>query len=273
MSQKILRLFTLLCLVPSAVPAQTSGPLVTDRPDQTESAVTVQPRFIQIESGISFASEAAGNNRLLTLSMPGTLLRVGVLSKVEARVGFAGWQRAEVNGSGVTETDRGIGDLAVGAKLLLLEEGAGRPQLAILASTTLPTGQAGFSSERADPTLLLAGSNTLSGRVSVGYNAGARWSTGEVGEDAAGSPILETVVHALYSIAFGLSLTDRVGAFVETFGALDLDRGGSNAVSVDGGVTFLVRDNVQIDTSGGVGLSPAADDWFVAAGLSVRVPQ
>ena len=167
-------------------------------------------------------------------------------------------------------SDNGVGDIAVGAKLRLMEEGDGKPQLAIIATTTLPTGEEGFSSERADPTLLLAISHTLSPRVSVGYNAGAQWSTLDVGD---GSPLRETVVHALYTIAIGFSLSEKVGAFVETFGELDLDAGGSNPASVDGGLTFLVRDNVQIDASGGFGINETADDWFVGAGMSIRVPR
>jgi hypothetical protein len=33
-----------------------------------------------------------------------------------------------------------------------------------------------------------------------------------------------------------------------------------------------MAENVQLDVSSGVGLSDDADDWFIAAGLSVRFP-
>jgi hypothetical protein len=250
-----------------------AGPLVTDRPDQTESAVTVRPGFVQIESGLSYTHTEEGGTRVRTVTLPGTLIRIGILERVEARVGFAGWQRAQTRVQGSRFTDAGIGDLEIGAKLRLVAEGKGWPQLAILVSTTLPTGQMGLSSERADPTILLAGSNTISDRMSLGYNVGAQWTTADVGGILGGVPVLETVVHTPYSLAIGLTLANRVGAFVEAFGALDLDENGTNPVSVAGGVTFLLRKNLQLDLSGGFGINEAADDWFVAGGVALRVPQ
>ena len=37
--------------------------------------------------------------------------------------------------------------------------------------------------------------------------------------------------------------------------------------------TYLLRDNIQADFAGGVGLSSAAGDWFVGLGISARFPR
>ena len=60
---------------------------------------------------------------------------------------------------------------------------------------------------------------------------------------------------------------------MELFGESGGSAPGGPANAFDGGFTFLVRDNVQFDVAGGVGLSDGADDWFVGVGLSVRWPR
>lgn len=54
---------------------------------------------------------------------------------------------------------------------------------------------------------------------------------------------------------------------------MGLESGAPDPVSLDGGLTFGIRDNVQLDISAGVGLNRAADDWFVGAGVAIRVPR
>ncbi|MBI2435836.1 MAG: transporter, partial [Candidatus Hydrogenedentes bacterium] len=48
---------------------------------------------------------------------------------------------------------------------------------------------------------------------------------------------------------------------------------GGPAHSLDGGFTFLLRENIQWDLFVGVGLSDDADDWFVGTGLCFRFPR
>ncbi|MBI2403048.1 MAG: transporter [Gemmatimonadetes bacterium] len=57
----------------------------------------------------------------------------------------------------------------------------------------------------------------------------------------------------------------------ETFGSLPAGDGDAGH-HVDGGFTFLVRDNLQLDLSFGRGIA-GASDWFVGAGVSVRLPR
>lgn len=59
-------------------------PLVTDRPDFTESAETIAPGHLQIESGITRSREDATE----TDSVGEILLRVGLTPNLELRAGF-----------------------------------------------------------------------------------------------------------------------------------------------------------------------------------------
>jgi hypothetical protein len=267
-----------LALVAGPAGAQEPGPVVTDRPDQTESAQSVSGGLFQLEVGWTYALESEGGIELQSHAVPGALLRMGLGSGFEARVGFAGWiTRSE----GLTDplpdpppssipddSPDGAGDLDLGLKWELLAPEDAGTRVALLGGITLPTGRDGIGSERVDPTVRLAVSNDLSDRVSLGYNLGVRWET--VG---AGPAALDTQPDLLYTVALGFGLADRLGAFLEGFGFLGLADGRPDRHSIDGGFTVLLNNALQLDTSAGLGLSAAADDWFVAAGASVRFPR
>src|SRR5204863_10025423 len=69
----------------------------------------------------------------------------------------------------------------------------------------------------------------------------------------------------------GYTFTERFGAYTEWFVFIP-----SGAVSVgtqhyaDGGLTFLLNNNLQFDIRAGVGLSEASDDYFAGVGLVKR---
>lgn len=267
-----------LALMASAAVAQEPGAIVTDRPDQTESAQSVSRGLFQLEVGWTYALEREGGVELRSHAIPATLLRIGLGSGLEARVGFAGWiARSEegtdpasdpLPGSSPGDSPDGAGDVDLGLKWELLAPDDAGTRVALLGGVTLPTGRDGIGSERADPTLRLAVSNDLSDRVSLGYNVGVQWET-----VTSGPPALDTQADLLYTVALGFGLADRVGAFVESFGFLGLADGRPDRHSIDGGFTVLLNDALQLDTSAGLGLNAAADDWFVAAGASVRFPR
>jgi hypothetical protein len=69
----------------------------------------------------------------------------------------------------------------------------------------------------------------------------------------------------------GLTISDRLGSFVEYYGVIE--ERAADQHSVDGGVTFLLSEDLQLDISAGAGLNDAAPDFFVAAGVAWRLPR
>ena len=72
---------------------------------------------------------------------------------------------------------------------------------------------------------------------------------------------------------FGMAAGEKLGAFVELFGNPILSGVGESSSSFDGGFTYLVRPNVQLDAFAGTGLSGDAPDWFAGLGISFRLPR
>jgi hypothetical protein len=238
--------------------------LITDRPDQTESAVTVAPGQVQIEAGALFESHERESITTERLEIPGTLLRIGLVQKLELRIAWTGWIDEEIHGANVRARDDGPGDAGLGIKLKLREESGRAPETALLLGANLPTGHRAFTSDRLDPEIRVALSHTLSDRIGLGYNVGLTFEEGAGGSG--------TVTTALYTLASGFTLSDRWGAFVELFGYIPASAAGKPATLVDGGFTRLLTETLQLDVAGGVGLSDSAIDWFAGIGISVRLP-
>ena len=247
-----------------AGPASAAPEMVTDRPDQTESSSVVPPGYAQLEVGWTFTRNDIAGTRVETHAFPGTLLRLGALPRVVIRLGWDGgiWEQAR---SGVQRTElSGAGDMGIGAKFYGWEEQGWIPEMALLGGVSLPVGSDEFSSGRADPDFRVSLSHTLSDRLSLGYNLGASWPS-------AGEETSDRLSLFLYTAALGISLSERAGMFLELFGDIPIGvDDGEAAHSFDGGFTYLLRDNVQLDAAGGVEISESADDWFVGLGISVR---
>jgi hypothetical protein len=74
------------------------------------------------------------------------------------------------------------------------------------------------------------------------------------------------------SMTINYRLIERVGAYTEWFClAPDGADTNHNENYFDGGFTFLVTDNVQLDARAGVGLNEAAADMFAGLGFAFRM--
>lgn len=271
-----------LC-VSAVVPAFGQGePLITDRPNQTQSAAIVPPQHVQLEVGWTFSQTGTLNFRTREHALLGALARVGVGERLEARVEFAGWMfQANTPPTGPSFDRSGAGDIDVGFKLKLADGKLGGPAVAVIGTVRLPTGEAGFQRLRTDPAVRLAFANELGDGVGIGYNVGVEFNTecDPFVADACGET---TFIDYVYTVAFRFSVSEGLGAFAELFGTVEFNDGRTSAHALNGGFTYLLLDNLQLDASGGIGLKrgqsdstgyDAAGDWFVGAGVSVRLPK
>lgn len=65
-------------------------------------------------------------------------------------------------------------------------------------------------------------------------------------------------------------LTQRLGMYVEAYVERSAETGAETIVTLDGGFTYAVTDDLQLDAGTNVGVTKAADDLNVFAGLSRR---
>ena len=242
--------------------------LLTDRPDQTETAVVVPVGTVQVEIGATLAIDEEGGERSETTGAPSTLVRYGVHPRFELRLEWPGWIEAEGRGAGGESRVSEAADPELGVKVALASAHGARPDMVLIAHVSLPVGGEPVGSPRADPSFRLSVAHTLSDRVGLGWNAG--WEAASF-RDVNGD--VHTLTRFVYTACLGFDLSARWGAYTEFFGDLPAGDSAPAAHAFDGGVTFLVTPRVQLDLSAGVGLNARAPDRFVGVGISFRVPR
>jgi hypothetical protein len=229
----------------------TNAQIVTDRPDQTESAATVQRGALQMESGIM--ASYTGNNQLAErqIVLPTNLFRYGLTNGIELRLMH---QFESVKFS--NQTLQGMSDLEIGAKFMLLKTDNQSTEMAFLTHLTMPTGSTGLTWGKFGTINKLCVAHTISEKAEIGYN---------IGYDYFG----EGKGNFVYSLAYGKSVNDKVGFFIETYGEVEnLNQFISN---FDTGITYLLNDNFQFDFSFGVGVNHRMN--FISAGFSWLLPE
>lgn len=227
------------------------GPISADRPGFGTGTATVVG--VQFEGGVSVSESGI----VQTATLGEALLRLPLFPSVEARFGLSSY----VVRSGPGD-DSGVQDSSLGFKATLAEGSSDfdllRPAIALLASTTLPTGDDEFGAESLQPTALLALGWSLPSGFGLGADINA--TSLDTGDDR--------VVEVAGGATLAYSLSETLGSFLELYTFRQEDNPG--ATYLDGGFTYLLSNDLQLDVNGGVGLSDAADDYFVGAGVAYR---
>ncbi len=240
-------------------------PLITDRPDFTESSVTVGRGVVQIESGYTYFFDDDGGSSFREHTFPELLMRVGMLAEwFELRVGYT-WIEGTTHTFGEGRaTFTGSNDLYLGMKFALTGQEGILPEMAIMPQMFVPSGSRDHTAGETLP-----GVNWLYGWDVTDFIAmGGQTQANRRLDDETGEPYTEFS----QSWTINYSLADRWGGYTEWF-CLAPDGADSNHNEnyFDGGLTFLVTDNVQLDARAGVGLNEAAVDLFTGVGLSIRL--
>lgn len=236
---------TFIILISGPLRAQT---IVTDRPDQTESSLTVGKKFLQIESGISMVFE--NNNQISTRQMliPGTLFRYGLLDGLEVRL-----LQQVVTLKYPNQNIQGIGDMELGTKIQICKRESSNSEVALVSHIIFPTGTTGITDNNYGIVNKLSVSHVLTESLGLGYNVGYGYFGNGNGD-------------LIYSIAMSKGVNDKVGLFVEPYG--ELANLQNLKASVDAGLTYLITGNLQVDISFGTGINHRMN--FISSGISWR---
>lgn len=220
--------------------------IITDRPDQTESAVSVPKGVFQLESGMALEINAAERNWTFNNS----LFRYGLAGNLELRLVSELQNRYRV----LSEADGilGMGDIEMGIKFQFL---SGNLKAAYLGHVVLPTGTRDISGGKLGMSHRIAISREVGGWLTVSCNLGIGYFRSE---DPDG----------IYSLSFGFPITDRIGFYTEVYGEWS---GFENLqVLYDHGLTYQFAPNLQFDFSMGTGISSKSNYW--AIGISWYAP-
>lgn len=227
--------------------------IATDRPDFTEASSTVGMGVTQLEMGYTFASASGAASH----SWGEPLLRQGLLANwFELRFAAA---PVSVFGTG---SESGFEDIYVGLKLALTQQAGILPEVAIVPQMTVPTGGSAFSADRT-----LGGANLLYGwDITDEFSFGGSTQFNQSVDDA-----LVPYDEWAQSLTVGRSLTEKLASFLEWYALVPVDSAGvQTSHYLNGGFTYVLSADVQLDIRAGKGLSDTSDDYFIGAGVSFR---
>jgi hypothetical protein len=245
-------------------------PIATDRPDQTESPFIVPAGRVQIETGYWVENDKDENTKIKNRAYNTSLIKVGLSKFVELRLiaEYLGTSRYDRSTNAKIGTMNGMNSIAVGSKIFLCEERGIIPKTSLITHLQLPYfGNKNFRPSYVAPRFRFLMQHTLSEKISLSYNVGGEWD---------GTTKNTT---GIYTISLGIALAKGLNMFVESYGFLtenssedDKFNGTfSNDHRLDGGFTYLLQNNLQLDISGGIGLSKNSPDSFMSCGISWRL--
>ncbi len=236
-------------------------PLVADRPDFTQSSVTVGRGVLQIESGYTYTVSGHGDAQLSSHSFPESLFRYGA---------FAEWFELRLEPNFLAQRDitgwnSGMADTYLGCKIALTPQEKWLPEMGILIEGTVPSGSRAFTAGQVLPDV-----NWVYGwEVNDFLSIDASTIIGSAVDGQSNRPYTQLSE----SCSIGYQLTKKLHAFTECYGFFP--HGAETELPqyyFDCGCSYLFNNNVQWDIRAGLGLSEAADDYFFGMGLTVRIP-
>jgi hypothetical protein len=152
----------------------------------------------------------------------------------------------------------------VGCKIALTPQDGCLPQTAIVADMFLPTGSSAFTAGEVLPEIEFIYSWALNKKLSV---IGVTFLS-----DAVDDETNHTYLEFSEGVETDLAISDKFGAYTDWHVSSPVGADTNLPQEVfEGGFTLLVNNNLELDAEAGVGLNDATPDYFVGAGISVRL--
>ncbi len=237
--------------------------LTTDRPDTTESPFTINAGHIQIETtlfGYARAPRNSGGDAAKAFEFATTNLRIGLTPAAELDVVVHPY--GIVSPGGGAPRQAGVGAIDIRGKLNFWGNDGGKTAFALLPYVTIPIDRNnGVSPADAEYGVLVPLALDLGGRLGLGLNAGVN-----ARRDDRASPYR---VFGVATASLAVAWTARLGGYYE----IAVEAGGNRpaSTSLNTGVTWRARDNLQVDAGTQFGVSGDAATFAPFIGFSLRL--
>lgn len=245
-------------------PASAMRDMSTDRPDKTESPYTVDAGHIQIETDlVAYTRDRADSFTVETTDVLPFNFKLGLTNDSDLQIVYGSYSHVRVEGpGGAKDSEDGSGDLIIRYKRNFWGNDGGRTAFAVMPFVKIPTSSFDDANDDVEGGVIVPLGIELAPGIGLGLMT-------EV-------DILRSDVDGGYQPSFvnsatvGFDLTDKLGLYTEVFVERSAESGANTIVTLDAGLTYAVTDNLQLDTGVNVGVTDAADDVNVFAGMSRR---
>jgi hypothetical protein len=235
--------------------------LAADRPDATESPVTVEKGSWQIESSLwSYATDKEAGLRAESWVWGETNLKLGLTDRSDLQLVLQPWVHSTEKIGGVKTTAEGFGDVQLRLKVNLWgNDGETTTGLALLPYVQIPSGT-DVSVDEWEGGFFVPFGMDLGGRWGLGLQAGLERLWEDEGSD-------HQWVFS-HTAVLGCDLGCGWGAFVEYIG--EVGEVGDYEISGSAGVTLATSGNLQWDLATTFGITDGAEDFGLFQGVTFR---
>ncbi len=244
--------------IASPTPRELMRDMSTDRPDATESPYTVDAGHVQVEMSLAQFSRELDGGRVDTWELAPINFKVGVLNSLDVQLLFTPYIQQETD---LDPDASGIGDLTLRTKFNVIGNDSGPFAAAVMPFVKIPTGGDQVSNGRVEGGLI----------VPVAFELPNKFSLGLMLElDAVRNDTDGYDAELVHTATLSRELWGDLSGYVEYIGVTPLRSGRDYAASFSSGLAYAVTSDIQLDVGGVVGLTPAAEDLVLFAGISLR---
>ncbi len=246
-------------------PRELRRDLSADRPDVTESPITVDAGAIQIEASFFEYIHESHNADDVTLdrwTVLGSNIKFGLLNNVDLQFVFDAYADEESNPDGGPSTTlNGFGDVQLRLKVNLWGNDAGETAFGVMPLIKIPTGTE-LSNGEVEGGLIVPFAWNLAEGLDLGLMGEVDFVFDEKDDDHD--------VEFVHTAVLGFDIHGPLGGYAEYVGVMSSDSDSDYQAILSTGLTFALSADIVLDAGTRLGLNEAANDVAVFAGITVR---
>ena len=258
------------------VPREKMRDLSPDRPDTTESPITVDAGHLQVEvSFFQYGYDDQGPQRVNAWTIMDTNVKLGITNNMDLQFVFGAYGREETHiAGGPDERLEGFGDMTIRWKTNLWGNDApgtpGTPRtdgflektaFGVMPFVTIPTGTE-LSVDEPEGGLITVLSYDVTEHIGLAFMAEF-----DAVHDGADDRYHTDFIH---TATCGFDIVGPLGAFVEYIGITRCDERFEYQALFSSGLTYSINADVLLDVGARIGLTDAAEDIAVFTGITWR---
>jgi hypothetical protein len=243
--------------------------LATDRPDKTENPYTVDAGHYQLELDLlnytfDRQNSDGAHRTVRSLAVAPFNLKAGLSNNSDLQFIAETFtvQKTHDRDAQSKETISGFGDVIVRWKVNLWGNDGGKTGLGVISFAKFPTNQHGLGNEALEGGVIVP----LEVKLPESWDLGLMTEV-DYRQNSDSSDYHEEFIN---TITIAHSIVGELEGYVEFFSNVSTERNAEWIGTVDAGLTYKLRPNIQLDAGVNIGVTRAADDVNPFIGLTVR---
>jgi hypothetical protein len=246
------------------VPENLMRDLSPDRPDQTESAYTVDAGHYQLEMDfVNFTYDKTDGTTTKAWDVGDFNFKAGLLNNVDVQLVYDNYLNVHTeDSSGKSTSQSGFGDFTTRLKVNLWGDDGGKTAFALLPYVKFPTSTDNLGNKAVEGGMIFP----LAVSLPHDFDLGLETAVSLMKNDDNGGYHEEFIASA----SLDHQIIGKLSGFVEFFSNFTTESHAGWVGTADIGLEYLVTKNIQLDCDCYFGVTRAAADFNPFVGITVR---